>query len=192
MKLQNSAVIASIRPKFCWLIENRSKMWELRTSYPKLDTPFKVYIYCTLGGSKEFFQNELEGNIALWNRDRWWERKGKVIGEFICDRIETAVVDGDACCMSIIEQTGLTREEVLAYGKGKTVYAWHISELVMYDRAKEIDSFTRICPAYGKDIGKCWDCLMAVGEEHDCGTNGLLYVEKAPQSWCYVGGQCFE
>lgn len=64
------AVLISIKSRWCDLIMNGKKTVEIRTSRPKIDTPFKCYIYCTQGSGR----NTYAGN-------------GKVIGEFICDRI---------------------------------------------------------------------------------------------------------
>ena len=160
-------VLASIKPRFCWMILKGKKKWELRTSYPKLDPPFRCYIYCTLSGSKEFFVRDLKCDQAEWFRDKWYLEKGMVIAEFICDRIETAVANGDACCMSIIAESGLTRDEVLHYGNGKTVYAWHISNLTKYDKPFPVQALLR--NGY---------------------TNYGVTLERAPQSWCYTGGPC--
>ena len=41
------AVIISIRPKWCQMIASGEKTIEVRKNRPKLDTPFKCYIYCT-------------------------------------------------------------------------------------------------------------------------------------------------
>ena len=41
------AVLMSIQPKFCELIASGKKTVEVRKTKPKLETPFKVYIYCT-------------------------------------------------------------------------------------------------------------------------------------------------
>ena len=67
------AVLISIRPEWCEKIARGEKTVEVRKTRPKLDTPFKCYIYCT------------KGNDARRLRGSW----GKVIGEFICDRVET-------------------------------------------------------------------------------------------------------
>lgn len=42
------AVLVSIRPKWCEKIINGEKTVEARKTRPKLQTPFKCYIYCTL------------------------------------------------------------------------------------------------------------------------------------------------
>ena len=51
------AVLMSIQPKWCELIASGKKTIEIRRNIPKLDAPFKVYIYCTLAGSNEFFKS---------------------------------------------------------------------------------------------------------------------------------------
>lgn len=52
------AVLISIQPKWCELIASGKKTQEVRKNRPKLETPFKVYIYCTLSGSNEFFKDD--------------------------------------------------------------------------------------------------------------------------------------
>ena len=39
------AVLMSIRPKWCELIANGKKTIEVRKTRPKMETPFKCYIY---------------------------------------------------------------------------------------------------------------------------------------------------
>lgn len=52
----SKAVMLSIRPKWCEKIASGKKTVEVRKTRPKLDTPFKCYIYCTLQGCNEFFE----------------------------------------------------------------------------------------------------------------------------------------
>ena len=80
----SKAVMISIQPKWCELIANGKKTVEVRKTRPKLETPFKVYIYCTLQGSNEFFKDTLGGDISKWNKGEWGNKKGKVVGEFVC------------------------------------------------------------------------------------------------------------
>lgn len=133
------AVLISIQPKWCELITSGKKTVEVRKSRPKLETPFKVYIYCTLQGSNEFFKNTLNGNISKWNKGNWGFKKGKVIGEFVCD---TFVLDktfghdplfNGAACMSEID--------VAWYCCQSPMYGWHISDLKIYDRPRELSEF---------------------------------------------------
>lgn len=96
----SKAVLISIRPKWCEKIANGEKTIEVRKTRPKLETPFKCYIYCTV---------EMAGYDALWVLDAPTREKysfmavaaylenpkgankgnGKVIGEFTCDRIQS-------------------------------------------------------------------------------------------------------
>ena len=70
----SKAVMISIRPKWCEKIASGEKTIEVRKTKPKLETPFKCYIYETQG---------------WWKRDglRAFRLGGRVIGEFTCDRI---------------------------------------------------------------------------------------------------------
>lgn len=53
------SVLISIQPKWCELIANGKKTVEVRKTRPKLETPFKGYIYCTSSNVHEcLFQNE--------------------------------------------------------------------------------------------------------------------------------------
>lgn len=44
----SKAVMLSIRPKWCEKIVSGEKTIEVRKTRPKLDMPFRGYIYCTL------------------------------------------------------------------------------------------------------------------------------------------------
>lgn len=175
----SKAVLISIRPEWCELIVDGKKTVEVRKRRPKLETPFKVYIYCTVGGIKRMAKDYLTESFE----------RGKVIGEFVCDRIDDIMISCSDQNMRGIPfpGTGLTDREIMDYiGNGKDGFGLHISALVIYDRPKELNKFVRRCKAYGKDIGRCWDCSKSVGDEHDCGANGILEMKRPPQSWCYV------
>ena len=43
----SKAVLISIQPKWCELIASGKKTVEVRKTKPKLETPFKCYIYAT-------------------------------------------------------------------------------------------------------------------------------------------------
>lgn len=90
------AVLLSIQPQYCELIANGKKTVEVRKTRPKLETPFKVYIYCTKPKSKHDWGLCLEdgkvGFVCNCNYDAAIRNgmkilSGKVIGEFICDDI---------------------------------------------------------------------------------------------------------
>ena len=169
------AVLISIRPEWVEKILAGEKKMEVRKTRPNMETPFRGYIYCTLQGCNEFFRVNLGRDVSKWNRGKWADRKGNVIGEFICDRIYELAPLNHAPD-DVEKQACLTREEIVNYLKG-TGYGWHISKLKIYDTPKELSKFSRpfeIC------IGKTCDefgCAL-------CENGG--HIKRPPQSWCYV------
>ena len=159
----SKAVLISIRPKWCEKIASGEKIIEVRKTRPKLETPFKAYIYCT------------QGKDARRLRGSW----GKVIGEFTCDRIYELAPLNHAPD-DVEKQACLTREEIVNYLKG-TGYGWHISDLLIYDEPRELTEFRRACP----NSWYCESCAMYWENNGTCG-NESLYIKRPPQSWCYV------
>ena len=176
----SKAVMLSVRPKWVEKIASGEKTIEVRKTRPKLNTPFKCYIYCTLQGCNEFFRVDLGRDVAKWNRGKWADRKGKIIGEFTCDRIYELAPLNHAPD-DVEKQACLTREEIVNYLKG-TGYGWHISELKIYDTPKELIEFhtwkkCKSCSNSGYESTACIydeNCMVPVA------------ITKAPQSWCYV------
>lgn len=96
------AVLISIRPKWCEKIVNGEKTIEVRKSRPKLETPFKCYIYCTkakehlltiLKDGDENYGEIYHGKPVFIKVDEstvcdMWGKRQKVIGEFVCDEIK--------------------------------------------------------------------------------------------------------
>ncbi len=194
----SKAALISIKPKWCEKIINGDKTIEVRKTRPKLDTPFKCYIYCTLQGCNEFFRVDLGGDVAKWNRGKWWDRKGKVIGEFTCDRVyelETKARGGSyyvkgedrltAC--EVAQQSCLTLKDMHDYLHAQTGYGWHITDLRIYDAPRELSEFRRACP----NSWYCESCAMYWENNGTCG-NESLQLKRAPQSWCYVEVACDE
>ena len=195
----SKAVLLSIRPRWCQKIVSGEKTIEVRKSRPKLQTPFKCYIYCTLQGMNNFFRAELGGDVARWNREKWGSRKGAVVGEFVCDRTDRLArvgFDGSGepakycICNSdmsvwpvdgICEEACLTQEELEKYLGGYEGYGLHISGLKVYDTPKELDAFRRACV----HSWYCDSCAMHGENNGTCG-NESLRLKRPPQSWCYV------
>lgn len=73
----SKAVMISIRPKWCEKIVNGEKTIEVRKTRPKLETPFKCYIYETQGRTDTPWVDK-DGHMIFAGR-------GQVIGEFVCD-----------------------------------------------------------------------------------------------------------
>ena len=162
----SKAVLISIRPKWCEKIVIGRKTMELRKSVPKLEVPFKCYIYCTSGHPYISVKGEnLDRDTARTNTVG--RCNGKVIGEFVCDyilqRCEMANAD-------IAEQQSCVRREDIYFKyseEGKHyIYGWHISGLKIYDAPKALEAFTGL---------------------RDTKFGAAPYeIKRAPQSWCYV------
>lgn len=171
----SKAIMLSIRPKWVEKIASGEKTIEVRKTRPKLETPFKCYIYCTLQGCNEFFRVDLGRDVAKWNRGKWADRKGNVIGEFICDRIYELAPLNHAPD-DVEKQACLTREEIVNYLKG-TGYGWHISDLVIYDTPHDLGEFERPYECNECDAKWASECNTCYEKNK---------IKRPPQSWCYV------
>lgn len=173
------AVIISIRPKWCQMIASGEKTIEVRKNRPKLDTPFKCYIYCTRDKHLAFMQNQTGTNlIACMDVETAIPvggsvGNGKIIGEFICDRISLIAYDGGELSSTtnaaFSPATCLSQTEIIAYiGDKGRCYGWHINGLRIYDEARELSEFTGL---------------------RNTRFGAAPYdIKRAPQSWGYVDG----
>ena len=167
----SKAVMLSIHPKWCEKICNGEKTIKVRKTSPKLQTPFKCYIYCTMDHP---YISVSCGELDKLNyRTNTVGRcNGKVIGEFTCDRIY-GLAPLNHAPNDVEQQACLTREEIVRYLKG-VGYGWHISNLKIYDKPKELGEFKGLCKVDA-------DCTKM-----DC--DGRK-IKRPPQSWCYVEEQ---
>ena len=179
------SVLISIRPQWCEKIANGDKTIEVRKSRPKLETPFKCYIYCT--APKKFYKisehmatsseylHLCNGKVTMSDGFEFFGRADykvlnrKVIGEFVCDDIyqySTGSIDGQTISREEMQsQSCLTYNELFKYETSAEpkenciylmgLYGWHISALQIYEKPINISDF------------------------------GL---KRAPQSWCYDEG----
>ena len=188
----SKAVLVSVRPEWCKLIAEGQKTIEVRKSRPKLETPFKCYIYCTYGrGLIEHKDAVLPDMLVDQNvsRGATWGNcvNGKIIGEFKCDGIYAvlsypAIFAGHPLFFqSAVDGSCLTHDQLEEYAKGKDLCGWHISDLVIYDRPKELGEFMKPCE---NDL-YCEQCAMYSEFSEQCG-NKVLMLSRPPQSWCYV------
>ena len=193
------SVLMSIQPKWCELIANGKKTIEVRKTKPKLEVPFKVYIYCAKGkdvfainGKFPFLMKKAD--VDRYNADT--VRNGKVIGEFVCDRImpycRYEIISGvsEAGFEELTSATQLSRKELYEYCGEKDIYCWHISDLKIYDKPKELCEFFKYCG----DNPKCDECEAFHYSNTECGkeeyccsvVDGCKPLKRPPQSWCYI------
>ena len=153
------SVLISIQPKWVKKICSGEKTIEVRKTRPKIETPFKCYIYCTKGEILWLTQNGVKSKTELAG----YLLNGKVIGEFVCDWITEITPHCDIkdfvnqyihSYLAILgENDCLSFQEMKAYLGNKNGYDWHISDLRIYDK-----------PILLEELG----------------------IDKAPQSWRYI------
>lgn len=186
------SVLASIKPYYVFLIIARRMGWdipqektiEVRKDFPKDKAWNKVVHICCSKDKKSF------NLIPAQYQPLMKKFVGKVIGDFVCDRVYDIkphcdigdYVNQYECGWKYGEDFHcLSFSEMKSYLKNKKGYGWHISNLVIYDKPKEVNEFTRPC-SYD---GICFSCKRFI-------TNGMPYgfcdstITRPPQSWQYV------
>lgn len=165
--MSKKAVLISIKPKWVVKILNGEKTIEVRKSKPKCDLPIDVYIYCTKQNAKYYIENKIYNSMI----------NGKVVAKFTLNKVEeiencvdiltTKTLD----CSQVLTQSCLNYEELHNYldaDYGYKGYAWHISNLVIFDKPKDLSEFRKYYRSKGFPQNRSWN------------------LTKAPQSWCYV------
>ena len=182
------SVLIAIRPQWVEKIASGQKTIEVRKTAPK-EVPFKAYIYesrngghrCKHCNEKDSCYSYAPKNVGCYNG------RGKVIDEFICDnveRLEEHIEQGGLYYIlsdTFNEQAQLDNWELHDYGKGKTLYGWHISDLKIYDKPRELSEFSRPC-SYS---GLCFSCKRTSFKKDGnllCNTK----ITRPPQSWMHV------
>ena len=190
------AVMISIQPKWVEKICHKigedetgkaiyEKRIEVRNTAPQ-EVPFKCYIYETKGQYVKFTHGA---------HTKYGYGRGKVIGEFICDKVE--IVNAKCSDYGIdlfyhdcLTNGCLTEREIEKYfnvpedrdlramkGNG---YVWDISDLKIYDKPKELSEFCIPCKV------SCENCKNPLYFECWCEEKGKKIVTRPPLSWCYV------
>lgn len=170
--------------------------------------PFKCYIYCTSsdvhsalvvgdGDAKLIhccnYKSAIPVGGAIGN--------GKVIGEFVCDRVDKIIPLRHTYynyiglpIANIIEygiwdddlaQMCLKKKEIDNYGKGKMLYGLHISDLKIYDKPKELREFKRPCSYKGI----CYSCKRFRPNGIPLPAPYGFYetkITRVPSNWQYV------
>ena len=191
------AVLISIRPEWCAKIASGDKSIEVRKTRPKLEKPFKCYIYCTKDAKKQFWTGPRYSYVDDRSHNAFDKcGSGKVIGEFVCNEIKYFDFEESEWAYSVAPPGSdmpmhesealklcckdgcLNDDDMLSYfgDEAWKAYFWHISDLKIYDKPRELSRFVKpydakACPK--PTVIECGDCTKC-------------YLKRAPQSWCYV------
>jgi hypothetical protein len=117
------------------------------------------------------------------NRAKEYDANGKVIGEFVCDRIITASV-GNYCRIPT-SASQVDALDLLEYADEKTIYGWHISDLVIYDELRELSEFYNNCNGLCFDSSIKYKCI-SFNPDNPYACDHIKPITRPPQSWCYV------
>jgi predicted transcriptional regulator len=204
------AILLSIRPEWCDLIVQGKKTIEVRKTRPKLETPFKAYIYCTKAPQQLITifkdgEETMDGEIhhgkpvfVKFNKPLPDSIRGNtqmVIGEFICDDIrrigpEYCIVKEDietaiaGSCLSIKQVKEYAGWGIgMNYADMKDLYGWHISNFKLYKKPVKLKDFWAIQPCTHR--GDCCTCRRWDAEKLIC-RGEAFGIERPPQSWYYV------
>lgn len=191
------SVLISIQPYWVFLIiakqmgwnVNEEKTIEVRKNYPKDEWDKVAKIYCSKD-KKSFNQipKEYQPFMAQF--------LGKVIGEFVCDETNTITKRGvgncfDYCYLNLnewgnddieieilaIKNSCISKDELNLYGKNVyKLYGWHISNLVIYDKPRELSEFSS------------GSSRLEFSNTEDGFPLKWSGMKRPPQSWCYVEG----
>ena len=180
------SILLSIKPKYVELIASGEKTIEVRKSAPQ-EVPFKAYIYETKGKKIECGFHLEDSGITL--REKYVfgmkkarivkhyrnEGRGRVIGEFICDKVIKTCgwrLRGDTqqCAKRTTAEEAfpklacLTIDEIIKYAgsENREVCGWHISDLKIYDKPRALSEFGKV--GFGHEVP----------------------LKRPPQSWQYI------
>ena len=181
----NKVILMSIQPKWLVKILNGEKTIEIRKTTPKCELPIDVYLYCTKG--------TLYFNRTLLNPNLF-HREGKVIVKFTLNKVEEVVDNGSlyrinndvAHTNKVARNSCLDFKEMKKYLEGKNGYAYHIDNLVIFDKPMELREFeTSNIPdnaVFESRDGERYFYLPERQTWHFYSSP----LTKAPQSWQYA------
>lgn len=173
-------ILASLKPYYYYLIGERKKTIEVRKSALK-DLPQDIVFYMSKD-EKSF------AKIPKEFQEKYREHFGKVGIRAVVDNMDVYAYD---CCDGVdidddmLLETMIDREYINIYAKGKPLYGWHISDLKIYDKPKELSEFYRPC-SYS---GICYSCNRfrpngTPNDEPNDFCDGEII--RPPQSYMYV------
>lgn len=204
------SIMISIKPEWIEKIIKGEKTIEIRKKMPKCELPCKVYIYCTKS-QKKLITVFRKGDL-VWSDDKEEQRfdetifvkddyfgiaderhrwLGKVVAEFTLNAVDEFKVFGNGTVQywnyHDLEKSCLTYDEMSNYvGRNKIGYAWHIDDLKIYDKPKELSDF------YKQGTYSYEDWLYGYYNGHRGARNNynsylnVCRIKRPFQSWGYV------
>ena len=176
------SILISIKPKWVAKILNGEKTIEIRKTAPRefyyrgdpavKPEPIDVYIYCTktIKPSSDYDWGEFTFDDL--------PKLGKVIAKFTLREVERVKGPEYAIYESVqivLSKACMDEESLEEYANQRPFYAYYISDLVIFDKPKELWEF-----GFHYDAEYCnGEGLMVKGRK-------FVSLQRPPQSWCYV------
>ena len=192
----SKAVLLSVSPKQCSDTLNGYVSILVRKTRPKMEVPFKCYLYCTKPNTTDPHEY-----LEIHMDDKIHKANGKVIAEFICSRILPIKVEYSDVDSAVADNefpyTGMTDKEIMEYlGNGKYGYGWCVTDLIVYDKPKELNKLSKYWDYDDEDKRPCESCelysfdynenMMICGYDFDGENCPKMNLIRPPKSWCYV------
>lgn len=181
-------ILASIKPYYYYLIGEGIKKIEVRKSTLK-NLPKDIAFYMSKD-EKSF------AKIPKEFQEKYRKHFGKVGMQVICEKIDkytSLLFRGQEFYQNFTTseeiKANLSLKEMRVYGKGKPIYGWHISDLKIYDKPKELSEFNRPCPITNRDCEKCLYYGKPYTWDFDEETGKIFCTRKVirpPQSYMFV------
>lgn len=178
-------ILASLKPYYYYLIAEEKKKIEVRKTALK-NLPQDIAFYMSKD-EKSF------AKIPKEFQEKYRKHFGKVGMKVVCDKVELFKYDYD-CGVDIeydtLLKTSIDRQDINVYSQFKNLYGWHISDLKIYDKPRELSEFkTPPCEKSEKACGNCkWLVKINTPDVYEC----ECYVEdgrpitRPPQSYMWV------
>lgn len=167
-------ILASLKPYYYYLIGERKKTIEVRKTALK-NLPQDIAFYMSKD-EKSF------AKIPKEFQEKYREHFGKVGIRAVVDNMDVYAYD---CCDGVdidddmLLETMIDREYINIYAKGKPLYGWHLDNVAIYDKPKELSEFRISCNR--KNL--CYSCNRFTGKPWDICNNSIT---RPPQSYMFV------
>ena len=166
----NERLLIPIQPQHVQNILNAKKWIEIRKTRPKLQLPFRMYIYCTQDQSWPLCYTDVASDVFKCTNISHpeWNLNGMIVGDCIVTEIRTYTWDEINQCYDIsdddLRDTCLSQDQLFDYGRGKPLYGYHFSSVARYQTPLPLTA--------------AWKYTL----------NNTHTVTHAPQTWMYIEG----
>lgn len=179
-------ILVSIKPYYYYLIAEEKKKIEVRKMALK-NLPQDIVFYMSKD-EKSF------AKIPKEFQEKYRKHFGKVGLAIVCDKItryncdknfDEYFIAGYIGAYMPLKEMCLTNKDLIEYGKGRPLFGWHISDLKIYDKPKELSEFYRTCKSSCKPSNGKILCITTKSLKMN-GCDGKIHLTRPPQSWQFV------